>query len=472
LPFSDQSFLFVFLPAVMLLGLPLVSTRYFPGFLFASSMFFYFWSSGYQVLVLLLSIGFNYAGALSLERRPSTAKLGVLLAGNIGLLVLYKYAGFILIQLGLPAASGVGNWFHQLILPLGISFFTFQGISYVLDIYRGELRAERDLLRYGAYKSFFPQLIAGPIIRYKDVAANLRSPQLTLDLFSAGAARFSHGLIKKLLIADSVAGLADAAFAVPNTELTFIAALIGATAFALQIYFDFSGYSDMAIGLAMMFGVRFPENFARPYSSRTITEFWRRWHISLSSWFRDYLYKPLGGNRHGPIRTYANLLIVFVVTGVWHGAAWTFLIWGLYHGVFLILERLAFGDRAKAMPRGWLRYAYALPVVLVGWVLFRAADLAQAGAFLRALASPFQAGSLDLNPALDAAMPPQILAIFLAAAGIFILPRDASAPSWLFGSTDRPALAATRMAYMSACLVVASAIAFSQSYSPFLYWRF
>ncbi|WP_088347019.1 MULTISPECIES: MBOAT family O-acyltransferase [Rhodomicrobium] len=472
MPFSDQSFLFVFLPVVLLLGLPLAGTRHFLGFLFASSLFFYFWSSGYHVLVLLLSIGFNYAGALSLEREPSRAKLTLLIAGNVGLLVFYKYIGFLLTQLGVPVAGGLGGWFHDLVLPLGISFFCFQGISYLIDVYRGSVPAEHDFVRYGAYKSFFPQLIAGPIVRYTDVAADLLSPQRSLDLFSAGAARFSHGLIKKLLIADGVAGLADAAFSVPNAELNCLTAVVGSVAFALQIYFDFSGYSDMAIGLAMMLGVRFPENFARPYSSATITEFWRRWHISLSSWFRDYVYKPLGGNRRGPVLTYCNLLIVFLLTGLWHGAAWTFLLWGLYHGLFLILERLALGEKAKAMPQGWLRYVYALPVVLVGWILFRAADLGQAGAFLAAMASPFAANSFDVLPAVRAAMSPQVLVIFLGAMAIFVMPRAPSHAAWLFRSTDRPLMAATRMAYMSACFTVAATIAFSQSYSPFLYWRF
>ena len=258
-------------------------------------------------------------------------------------------------------------------LPLGISFFTFQALSYVVDVYRRDVAAQRNLLDFALYKTLFPQLIAGPIVRYRDVAAELTQRHVALDAFAEGIRRFIFGLAKKMLLANPLAVAADGIFGTPAADLTPGLAWLGIVCYSFQIYFDFSGYSDMAIGLGRMFGFAFPENFDYPYVARSVTEFWRRWHMSLSSWFRDYLYIPLGGNRRGRVRTYLNLVIVFFLCGLWHGASWNFIAWGLLHGSFLVLERMGLG---RLLERLWapLRHVYMLLVVAVTWVFFRAHD--------------------------------------------------------------------------------------------------
>jgi alginate O-acetyltransferase complex protein AlgI len=262
-------------------------------------------------------------------------------------------------------------------LPIGISFFTFQAISYIADVYVGRVLPARRLIDFGAYHSLFPQLIAGPIVRYVEIEKDLYERRHTVDAFSDGLFRFCIGLGKKIIIADQMGVLADAVFALPHNELTMAVAWIGVLAYAMQIYYDFSGYSDMAIGLGLMLGFKFPENFNQPYRSQSITEFWRRWHMTLSRWFRDYLYIPLGGNRRGPWRTYAHLFVVFFLCGLWHGAGYTFVVWGLYHGALLAAERV-YMDRVGSLPTGPLAWATTFILVSIGWVFFRSADLGQA----------------------------------------------------------------------------------------------
>lgn len=265
----------------------------------------------------------------------------------------------------------------KLELPLGISFFTFQALSYIADVYTHKVVPARSPLNFGMYHSLFPQLIAGPIVRYVEIADAVHYRETTLGRTSEGICRFCIGLGKKLIIADTVGSIADKIFALPSNELTFALAWLGLVCYTLQIYFDFSGYSDMAIGLGRLFGFDFPENFNQPYRSRSITEFWRRWHMTLSRWFRDYVYVPLGGNRRGPWRTYRNLVIVFFLCGLWHGAAYTFVVWGLYHGGLLIIERL-YVARFGELPRGPLAWATTLLLVMIGWVFFRSATLPDA----------------------------------------------------------------------------------------------
>src|SRR5262249_31216673 len=269
-------------------------------------------------------------------------------------------------------------------LPIGISFFTFQAISYVADIYTGRIVPVRRFIDFLAYHLLFPQLIAGPIVRYVEIEKELYDRRGSLGDFADGLHRCCLGLGKKLILADIMGVVADSVFSLPTNELTTGVAWFGALAYTLQIYFDFSGYSDMAIGLGRMLGFRFPENFNQPYRSQSITEFWRRWHMTLSRWFRDYLYIPLGGNRAGPIRTYANLLIVFVLCGLWHGAAYTFLLWGLFHGALLVIERLA-QNRFGWKPTGLGGWALTLLLVMIGWVLFRAPTAGAAVDFLKAM---------------------------------------------------------------------------------------
>jgi alginate O-acetyltransferase complex protein AlgI len=306
---------------------------------------------------------------------------------NIGTLVFFKYANFAVDNLNLLLA-----WIHlapvhceRVRLPIGISFFTFHALSYVMDIYRGKAAAARNPRDVALYIFFFPQLIAGPILRWSAIAPQIARRVVSREGFAEGVRRFVGGLAKKMIIANVVAVPADQIFALSGAELTPALAWLGAACYTLQIYFDFSGYSDMAVGLGKMFGFQFLENFDFPYISQSIKEFWRRWHISLSTWFRDYLYFPLGGNRRGEWRTCLNLVIVFFLCGLWHGASWTFVVWGLYHGFFLVLERTRFGGWVAGMPR-LLRHGYALVVVMAGWVLFRADTFGHAITFLANMA--------------------------------------------------------------------------------------
>lgn len=387
--FSSAIFLFLYLPSFLLVYY-LLPKRWHNAFLFGASLVFYAWGEGLVVLVLVLSAFINYMAGRLIEGGQRRAGLWLSLTGSLSLLFYYKYTNFLFDSVrgfaeafALPVSEGLT--LAQIALPIGISFYTFQGISYVLDIYWGRIRANRSFLEYGTYVAMFPHQIAGPIVRYADIAPELADRRTTVEKFGVGAERFIIGLAKKVLLANTFAGLADTIFDAPPDSYPMATAWLGIVAYALQIYFDFSGYSDMAIGLGKMVGFDFKENFNYPYVAQSIQDFWRRWHISLSSWFRDYLYIPLGGNRGSKARTYRNLLIVFFVTGLWHGASWNFIIWGLYHGVFLLIERAGLGKR---LDRTWppLAHLYTLLVVLVGWVFFRAATLPAAIAYLQKMA--------------------------------------------------------------------------------------
>ena len=394
--FSEPVFLFTFLPILLLVyfctpqGLRNI-------LLLCASILFYAWGEKVFVLVILASIAFNYLLALALGRAPSRGRANALLAiavsCNLALLIACKYAAFLvanvndlllLLRLSPMAIPSV----H---LPLGVSFFTFQAMSYVVDVYRGEVKPQRNLVDFALYIALFPRLIAGPIVRYQDIEAELASRRITRAGFADGIRRFVGGLGKKVILADSVALVADRIFAASGHHLSAGAAWLGAVSYTLQIYFDFSGYSDMAIGLGRMFGFSLPENFNYPYTARSLTEFWRRWHMSLSTWFRDYLYIPLGGNRCKPARVYANLVTVFLLCGLWHGASWTFVVWGLFHGGFLLLERAGMTNWITSRP-GPLKHVYLLLIVTVGWVFFRCDTLGSAVEFLKAMAG-FSAGS-------------------------------------------------------------------------------
>ena len=390
--FSSATFLFYFLPIVLaayflVVGFPRLRNWV----LLAASLVFYAWGEGAYLLVMLLSIGANYSFGLWVHRahQQSDAKvqIGVAIAFNLLLLVIFKYTNFfvanlnlVLVRAGLPTVA-VG----QVHLPIGISFFTFHCISYLMDIYRRQTPAQRSLPTTALYISLFPQLVAGPIIRYKDIVEQLTRRSVGVERFAMGANRFVMGLGKKVLIANVVGLPADRIFAVPVDHLSASVAWFGVLCYTLQIYFDFSGYSDMAIGLGHMFGFKFMENFNYPYISRSIQEFWRRWHISLSTWFRDYLYIPLGGNRAGTVKTYRNLVSVFFLCGLWHGASWNFVIWGMFHGLFAVIERFPLGKRLTQRSR-IVSHLYTLLVVMVAWVFFRAPTLPGALGYLRAMA--------------------------------------------------------------------------------------
>ncbi|HEY4439421.1 MAG TPA: MBOAT family protein, partial [Candidatus Elarobacter sp.] len=405
--FSSEIFLFAFLPLVLIVYFAAPGALAKNLVLVVASLAFYAWGEGRFVVLVLFSALVNYGFALALGRieggatRQRRLILAAAIVTDLAILGWFKYAGFLADNLNFVLGNTIGRnvVLSQIYLPLGISFFTFHALSDVIDVYRRTNEARRNPIDVVLYFVFFPQLIAGPIVRYKDVAAQLGARTVTSALFAEGARRFVVGLAKKVLIANTLGASVDVVFAAPLATVTTPLAWFAIAAYALQIYYDFSGYSDMAIGLARMFGFRFLENFDFPYVSGSITEFWRRWHISLSRWFRDYLYIPLGGNRVTPWRVYANLLVVFFLCALWHGAKWTFVVWGLIHGTFLVLERAGWLRRITVAPV--LRHVYALAVVLFAWIFFRADSFPQALAFLTALVNPTPARTLGFDQAAD-----------------------------------------------------------------------
>ena len=454
MPFSSIVFLFYFLPCFLLLYALLPWKN---GVLLAASLAFYGWGEPRYVPLLLLFILINYGFGLLIEARRDKAKpvLALAVAVNLGLIGVFKYLDFLIGSwngLGLPPLPKPG-----IALPLGISFFTFQGLSYLIDVYRGVIPAQRSLLRFATYKAMFPQLIAGPIVRYREVAAELAARRMTPDRFALGLQYFAVGLAQKVLLANVLAVPADQIFGLPSDQLSTPAAWFGLACYSLQIYFDFGGYSNMAIGLAHMMGLSFPRNFDRPYASLSVTEFWRRWHMTLSSWFRDYLYIPLGGNRVPLWRVYANLLAVFFLCGLWHGASWNFVIWGLWHGAFLIAERAGLG---RWLARAWrpLRHLYLMLAVMLGWVFFRADTLDQALGYLSALAGAGGMGSLARYAA-NSVLAALAIGALLSAAPIARLEAI---------RLPRPLLqTASLLLFLIAAVNLASG-----TYNPFIYFRF
>ncbi len=380
--FSSAVFLFVFLPAVFLLDRLLPGIRAKNALLLIASLIFYAFGQPVYLPLLLLSVLLNYVcGRMAAGKH---ARLGVALAviGGIGMLAVFKYADFLIGSLN--SAFGLALPLTGIALPIGISFFTFQGLSYVIDVYRDRTVVSRSFVKVLLYIAYFPQLIAGPIVKYHDIEKEIDDRRTTPQETAHGIRRFICGLSKKLLLSNAMGRMADAVFTLPAGEIGMFAAWMGAICYMLQIYFDFSGYSDMAIGMGRMFGFHFQENFNYPYTATTIKEFWRRWHISLSTWFRDYLYVPLGGNRKGRGRTWVNRFLVFFATGLWHGASWNFVLWGLWHGTFSVLEDS--GVLPVQRLRGRLAgRIYTLLVVVLGFTLFRADTLAQAGAMFSAM---------------------------------------------------------------------------------------
>jgi alginate O-acetyltransferase complex protein AlgI len=471
--FSDTFFLFGFLPYV-LAAYYLAPRSLRNALLLAASLLFYAWGEKQYCWVLFVSIVGNYVTGLLLARvrspRAARSLVTAAVVANLLLLVAFKYANFLVDNLNLlPLLRRHPIHLSPVHLPIGVSFFTFQAIAYVLDVYHREVPAERNPVRYALYAALFPHLVAGPIVRYRDIADQLPGRRVPLDFFASGVRRLIIGLGKKVLLANTLAVAADRAFGRPPAEVDAGAAWVGLLCYSLQIYFDFSGYSDMAIGLGRMFGFDFLENFRHPYSAASVTEFWRRWHISLSSWLRDYVYIPLGGSRCRPGRVLANLMTVFVLCGLWHGAAWTFLVWGLWHGAFLIAERVGLGQALERAPRP-LRHIYTLLAVMGGWVFFRADTFRQAGGYV---ASLFGAG----HGLIAADLITGDVAVALLVAGPACLPVAAwlnerlMAPGrWL---AVREAFAATaELAYCGLLLTASVVAGAAGSYSPFLYFRF
>ena len=394
--FSSPIFLFLFLPVVLAVYFVLPGLRARNGWLLLASLLFYAWGEPGFILLLLVSTLLNFGLGRWVERceeiRRRKIAVGVAVFANVGFLAFFKYSALAVASLNLPLRFlGLGALpVPQVALPIGISFFTFHALSYVIDIYRRKQAAARDPRDTALYIFFFPQLVAGPILRWNAIAPQLKSRTFDRATFAEGIRRFVGGLAKKMIIANAVAVPADQIFSLPATTLSAPVAWLGLACYTIQIYFDFSGYSDMAVGLGKMFGFQFIENFHFPYTAQSVRDFWRRWHISLSTWFRDYVYIPLGGNRVSAMRNHFNLVAVFFLCGLWHGASWTFVAWGLFHGIFLVLERTAWGSILEKFPRP-LRHLYTLLVVMLCWVLFRSGSFSDAINYFQALFGSSQA---------------------------------------------------------------------------------
>ena len=369
--FSSLTFLFVFLPIVLLIYY--ISPRPLKNFvILLFSLIFYAWGEPKFIFLIILSILINYIGALQIVKNSSDTEKRkfifiTLLLIDISILFFFKYYGFIISSIG--SLFGIDLVIRDIPLPLGISFYTFQQISYIIDVYTKKTKVQKNLINFATYITMFPQLIAGPIVMYNDIESQLKNRNENLTQFSSGVHRFIIGLGKKVLLANSIGAIWSEIKVIPLNEISILTSWIGIIAFALQIYFDFSGYSDMAIGLAKMFGFEFLENFNYPYISKSVTEFWRRWHISVGTWFREYLYIPLGGNKKGNLIQIRNLFVVWFTTGLWHGASFNFIAWGIYFGVILFIEKIIFKNILNKLP-SFLCHIYTLILVLIGWVIF------------------------------------------------------------------------------------------------------
>ena len=462
--FSSMVFLCIFLPVVFLFHLLLPGIWAKNGMLLLASLAFYAYGEPVYVILMIASAFVNYLSALLIGKNPAGKKavMAVNVILNLGVLVLFKYTGFL--------AESVNTIFGTAIpvpsirLPIGISFFTFQAMSYVIDVYRGVTGAQKNFGKVLLYISFFPQLIAGPIVKYHDIAQEIENRTQTVDGVTDGIRRFVVGLSKKVLISNTVGLVADTLFAADVSGLNAAAAWIGAVSYMLQIYFDFSGYSDMAIGLGEMFGFHFKENFNYPYISGSIREFWRRWHMSLSGWFQEYLYIPLGGSRKGKIRTVINKFIVFLCTGIWHGANVTFLFWGLYHGCFLMLEEIVPAIREQGgKVKSFFQHVYTLLVVLIGFVFFRADSMHQGAAWIKTMFTGFGSNTAAISLALE-----QLTPLYLVTAAVGIV---ACCPVKILVKKGRAYEAVTAAGSLALLLLCMLSLA-SGTYNPFIYFRF
>ena len=466
--FSSIVFLFTFLPAVMILYY-LLPVRFRNVILLLASLVFYAWGEPVYLFLMLLSILFNYFSGLGIARnlqdkRAAKRSLVFNLIINLAVLGFFKYEGFVLDTLNgiLPVHIS----YHALPLPIGISFYTFQILSYIIDVYRGNVKVQTNLPNFALYVTMFPQLIAGPIVQYADVDEQLASREVSWTKFGEGSMYFIRGLAKKVLLANTSGMIFTEVSGLAKGNIAVVTAWLGAFAYMFQIYFDFSGYSDMAIGLGKMFGFEFNMNFNYPYVAKSITEFWRRWHISLSSWFRDYVYIPLGGNRVSKIKHIRNLLIVWFLTGLWHGAAWNFVAWGLYYGVILIIEKYLLSPVLDRLP-DVVRHIYSIVLVVIGWVLFFSSSFGQAADYIRVMFGAGAHGFADRE------------SMYLLTSNLIL---------WLiliFGSTP---LVHFRYEHMlrskkwnttiinsvvyAALFIVCIAYLVTETYNPFLYFRF
>ena len=477
--FSSMTFIYVFLPVVCSIYL-LVRNELKNHVLLLASLVFYAWGEPKYLAIMIATILINYVFAIFIEKADKENQketvltlfinkkllLALCITANLSILCYFKYFNFFAENINLLFKTNVD--FIKVIMPIGISFYTFQSISYVMDVYRGE-SAQKDMYKLALYIALFPQLIAGPIVKYHEISAQIESRSVNFSTLSYGIKRFIIGLSKKMLIANTFGEIADKVFASNPDSFSPLIAWLGAVCYTLQIYFDFSGYSDMAIGLGAIFGFKFPENFNYPYISKTITEFWRRWHISLSSWFREYLYIPLGGNRKGNRRTYLNLFLVFLATGVWHGAAWNFVIWGIYNGFFVIIERLCKLNKdtqTRPLYQIGLLHIYCILAFIIGWVLFRSPDLEYAISYIS-----------NMFFCLDYTDEPYILEYYISAldALLLVFALIVCLPVFkntLYRSENSTFLSVAVNICTYILLIISTAQIAGSTYNPFIYFRF
>lgn len=477
--FSSMTFIYVFLPVVCSIYL-LVRNELKNHVLLLASLVFYAWGEPKYLAIMIATILINYVFAIFIEKADKEIQketvltlfinkkllLALCITANLSILCYFKYFNFFAENINLLLKTNVD--FIKVIMPIGISFYTFQSISYVMDVYRGE-SAQKDMYKLALYIALFPQLIAGPIVKYHEISAQIESRSVNFSTLSYGIKRFIIGLSKKMLIANTFGEIADKVFASNPDSFSPLIAWLGAICYTLQIYFDFSGYSDMAIGLGAIFGFKFPENFNYPYISKTITEFWRRWHISLSSWFREYLYIPLGGNRKGNRRTYLNLFLVFLATGVWHGAAWNFVIWGIYNGFFVIIERLFKLNKdtqTRPLYQIGLLHIYCILAFIIGWVLFRSPDLEYAISYIS-----------NMFFCLDYTEEPYILEYYISAldALLLVFALIVCLPVFkntLYRSENSTFLSVAVNICTYILLIISTAQIAGSTYNPFIYFRF
>ena len=468
--FSSITFLFVFLPIVLAVYF-LVPYRFKNLVMLIASLFFYAWGEPVYVILMILSICLNYVCGLDIaekadDDRKKRNSLIFAVVVNLLLLGFFKYYGFLMESVNAVLPFDIP--YRELPLPIGISFYTFQALSYIIDVYRGEVKPQKKLMYFALYISMFPQLIAGPIVQYKTIAEQMEHRKENTSDFSEGIHRFMIGLGKKVLIANNIGALWDAIAVLPVDGLAAGTAWLGALAYTFQIYFDFSGYSDMAIGLGKMFGFHFLENFNYPYISKSITEFWRRWHISLSSWFKEYVYIPLGGNRCKIAKQIRNILVVWMLTGIWHGANWNYVLWGCYYGALLLIEKLVLKKVLNRLP-GIIQRIYTMFFVVIGWIIFKCEDMAYGISYLKAMFGGFGQGLWN-NETIYLLGNYAVLFV-LAILGSTMLPKKAAGV--VLGGRKRTwAENVIYIAFYAVIFFVSVAYLVDATYNPFLYFRF
>lgn len=469
--FSSIVFLCILLPVVLILHTVVPNKTFRNILLLVASLLFYSFGEPVYVFLMIISALLNYIFALVIAKNHSKGILALAVAVNIGILCVFKYTGFIVTNLNQAFVLEIS--IPAIALPIGISFFTFQALSYVIDVYRDQVDVQKNYAKLLLYISFFPQLIAGPIVRYKDIANEIESREVNLNKISYGMRRFIAGLAKKVLIANTMGAVADNIFNSGASNINIVAAWIGAIAYLMQIYYDFSGYSDMAIGLGKMFGFTFKENFNHPYISSSVQDFWRRWHISLSSWFKDYVYIPLGGNRKGKARTILNRIIVFFLTGLWHGANWTFVVWGLYHGLFLLLEAAV--PKLQKLPKV-IAQIYTLLAVTLGFVVFRADNISEGAIFISKMFAGFDFSASTMSFAIQNLTPLFIIMLIVAIVCCGPLSNITSKVSMLENketlTTKEKAVDVITFVLAFVLLTWCIIRLAGSSYNPFIYFRF